>query len=179
MKHLYNHPCVCYYTIFNEGWGQYDADRIYMEMKKLDSTRIWDATSGWFREKLSDVDSEHIYFRPIKLKARPERPLVLSEFGGYSCKIEGHSFNPDNNYGYRTYNTADEFKQGLADLYQNEIVPAIRDGLCAAVLTQVSDVEDETNGLVTYDRQVIKVSEEAMTDISEKLHKAFAESCID
>lgn len=176
VKHLYNHPCVCYYTIFNEGWGQYDADRIYTEMKKLDPTRVWDATSGWFKEKLSDVDSEHIYFRPVKLKARPERPLVLSEFGGYSCKIADHSFNLDNNYGYRTYNTADEFQQGITGLYEKEIVPAIRDGLCASVLTQVSDVEDETNGLVTYDRQVIKADEKAMKDIAVKISTAFAES---
>ena len=145
-------------------------------MKKLDPTRVWDATSGWFKEKLSDVDSEHIYFRPVKLKARPERPLVLSEFGGYSCKIADHSFNLDNNYGYRTYNTTDEFQQGITELYEDEIVPAIRDGLCASVLTQVSDVEDETNGLVTYDRQVIKADEKAMQDIAVKISTAFAES---
>ena len=176
VKHLYNHPCVCYYTIFNEGWGQYDADRIYTEMKKLDHTRVWDATSGWFKEKLSDVDSEHIYFKPIKLKASPERPLVLSEFGGYSCKIERHSFNLDENYGYRTYKTTGDFQNGLAELYENEIIPAIKGGLCAAVLTQVSDVEDETNGLLTYDRQVIKVDEEAMTDIAVKIGNAFNKS---
>ena len=79
---LYNHPSVVYYTIFNEGWGQYDADRIYKELKEYDTTRIWDATSGWFIEKDSDVDSHHIYFRKIKIKARPSRPLILSEFGG-------------------------------------------------------------------------------------------------
>lgn len=176
VNHLYNHPCVCYYTIFNEGWGQYDADRIYTEMKALDSTRIWDATSGWFKEKLSDVDSEHIYFRPVKLKARAERPLVLSEFGGYSCKIPDHSFNLDENYGYRTYNTAGEFQKGLSELYEKEIIPAIKNGLCASVLTQVSDVEDETNGLVTYDRKVIKVDEKAMNDIAVKVNTAFDES---
>ncbi len=176
VNHLYNHPCVCYYTIFNEGWGQYDADRIYAEMKKLDPTRVWDATSGWFKEKLSDVDSEHIYFKKIKLKARPERPLVLSEFGGYSCKIENHSFNLDENYGYRTYETAGEFQKGLTELYENEIIPAIRSGLCASVLTQLSDVEDETNGLVTYDRQVVKVEEQAMADIYAEIRKVFSES---
>lgn len=173
VNHLYNHPCVCYYTIFNEGWGQYDADRIYEHMKDIDPTRVWDATSGWFKEKLSDVDSEHIYFKPIKLNARPERPLVLSEFGGYSCKIRNHSFNLDKNYGYRTYDTKEEFQKGLGELYENEVIPAIRNGLCAAVLTQVSDVEDETNGLVTYDRQVIKVDEKAMNDISAKINAAF------
>ncbi len=172
---LYNHPSVCYYTIFNEGWGQYDADRIYTEMKKLDPARIWDATSGWFKKKLSDVDGEHIYFKKIKLKASAESPLVLSEFGGYSCKIEGHSFNLDNNYGYKLFGSEKELTEGIENLYMDEIIPAIKDGLCTAVLTQVSDVEDETNGLVTYDRQVIKVDEKTMQEVSEKLKRAFEE----
>lgn len=171
---LYNHPCVCYYTIFNEGWGQYDANRIYREMKLADPTRVWDATSGWFKEKQSDVDSEHIYFKKVKLKSRPERPLVLSEFGGYSCKIENHSFNLDENYGYKNFSSPEELTEGLKQLYENEIIPAINDGLCAAVLTQVSDVEDETNGLVTYDRQVIKTDESTMKALSAKLKDAFA-----
>lgn len=170
---LYNHPSVCYYTIFNEGWGQYDADRIYGEMKALDPTRVWDATSGWFKENLSDVDSEHIYFRKLSLEARPERPLVLSEFGGYSCNIENHSFNLDKNYGYKIFASSEELTEGIRALYENEVIPAIGDGLCATVLTQVSDVEDETNGLATYDRQVIKVDENVMRDISEKLKAAF------
>lgn len=175
VKLLYNHPSVCYYTIFNEGWGQYDADRIYNEMKKLDSTRVWDATSGWFKEKLSDVDSEHIYFKKIKLTASAERPLVLSEFGGYSCKIENHSFNLDKNYGYRTFAAEGELCEGIRALYTDEIIPAIKDGLCATVLTQLSDVEDETNGLVTYDRQIVKVDEKLMQELSEEIEKAFRE----
>ncbi|MBP3923077.1 MAG: glycoside hydrolase family 2 [Ruminiclostridium sp.] len=173
VKHLYNHPSVCYYTIFNEGWGQYDADRIYTEMKKLDSTRIWDATSGWFKGKSSDVDSEHIYFKKIKLSARAERPLVLSEFGGYSCKVENHSFNLDKNYGYKTFAGEKELCKGIKALYTEEIIPAIKDGLCAAVLTQLSDVEDETNGLVTYDRQVIKTGEAVMQELSQRIRQEF------
>ncbi|MBQ8410489.1 MAG: glycoside hydrolase family 2, partial [Ruminiclostridium sp.] len=170
---LYNHPCVCYYTIFNEGWGQYDADRIYEELKKIDPTRIYDATSGWFTEKKSDVKSEHIYFRKIKLKADPEKPLVLSEFGGYSCKIENHCFNLDENYGYKTFDSPKSLSAGLSELYLSEIVPAVEQGLCADVLTQVSDVEDETNGLCTYDRQVVKVEERTMKIIAKALNKAF------
>ena len=171
---LYNHPCVCYYTIFNEGWGQYDADRIYREMKALDPGRIWDATSGWFIEKDSDVTSEHIYFRKLRFKARPDRPLVLSEFGGYSCKIPGHSFNLDETYGYKKFDDPESFGADLERLYREEVIPAISDGLCATVLTQVSDVEDETNGLVTYDRQVVKVDEGRMAALAADLHTAFA-----
>ena len=170
---LYNHPSVCYYTIFNEGWGQYDANRIYKDMKKLDSTRVWDTTSGWFTVKESDVKSEHIYFKKIKLKGDKKKPLVLSEFGGYSCKIKDHSFNLDENYGYKTFETTDELTKGIEDLYYEQIVPQIENGLCATVLTQVSDVEDETNGLSTYDRQVIKVDETKMQEIAVKLKEEF------
>ena len=171
---LYNHPSVCYYTIFNEGWGQYDADRIYGEMKSLDSSRIWDATSGWFKSKQSDVVSEHIYFKPIKLKAHPDRPLVLSEFGGYSMRVEGHSFNLDKEYGYKTVANSEALTEELGALYIGQVLPEIeKNRLCAAVLTQVSDVEDEINGLVTYDRQVIKVDKERMNEIAAKLFDAF------
>lgn len=170
---LYNHPCVCYYTVFNEGWGQYDADRIYTEMKAYDPTRVWDATSGWFTEAKSDVTSEHIYFKKIRMKADPERPMVLSEFGGYSCKIEGHAFNLDKTYGYSFFETKDAFAEALLKLYREEVIPAIGEGLAAAVLTQVSDVEDETNGLVTYDRAVVKADPEEMTALAVRLRHAF------
>lgn len=170
---LYNHPCVCYYTIFNEGWGQYDADRIYRELKQLDPTRVWDATSGWFTEKESDVKSEHIYFKKLSLKSDKQRPLVLSEFGGYSCRVEGHCFNLDKNYGYKTCETEQEFSAELEKLYTEQLVPAIRNGLCAAVLTQLSDVEDETNGIVTYDRQIIKPDEHTMHRISRLITEEF------
>ena len=169
---LYNHPCVCYYTIFNEGWGQSDADGMYKLLKQYDPTRIWDATSGWFTEKESDVQSEHSYFKPVKLKAT-DRPLVLSEFGGYSFKVEGHSFNLDNNYGYKTFDSAEKLTEGLKKLYLDEIVSAVENGLCAAVLTQVSDVEDETNGLFTYDRRVTKVDGKVMVGVAEKLKEVF------
>ena len=175
-KLLHNHPSVVYYTIFNEGWGQYDADRIYGQMKALDPSRIWDATSGWFTEKLSDVTSEHVYFKPIRIKARPDRPLVLSEFGGYSYKILEHSFNLQKTYGYRFFTQKDDFCAALKKLYLDEIISSIKGGLCVAILTQVSDVEDETNGLLTYDRKVLKVDADLMREISVALYKAFEES---
>ena len=176
VAHLYNHPSVCYYTLFNEGWGQYDADRLYGEMKECDGSRIWDATSGWFKESASDVESEHIYFKEIKLK-RSDRPLVLSEFGGYSMKVEGHSFNTRDTYGYKFFTDREKFCEALDSLYRTEVIRAIKDArLCAAVLTQVSDVEDETNGLLTYDRRVMKVNEKDMRDMSDTLFAAFYES---
>lgn len=171
---LHDHPSVVYYTIFNEGWGQYDSDRIYGELKKYDPTRIYDATSGWFRGKLSDVDSEHIYFKKLRMRSRASRPLVLSEFGGYSCKIAEHSFNLDKTYGYRFFDDLEKFEKAFIDLYDGEVTSLIRkEGLCALVYTQVSDVEDETNGLFTYDRQVLKVNPERIRAMSKRLYDAF------
>ncbi|MBP5159110.1 MAG: glycoside hydrolase family 2, partial [Lachnospiraceae bacterium] len=83
VKHLYNHPCVCYYTIFNEGWGQFESDRVYEKFREWDDTRIVDSTSGWFKQKKSDVESIHCYFKPIK-PVRSDLPIVVSEMGGYS-----------------------------------------------------------------------------------------------
>ena len=174
---LYNHPSVIYYTIFNEGWGQYEADRNYNELKAYDPTRVYDATSGWFWEEDSDVHSEHIYMRKLKLKARKGRPLVLSEFGGYCFKDMEHSFNLDNTYSYKNFNTLSEFEDAFVALYDKQVIPHIeKEGLCALVYTQVSDVEDETNGLLTYDRQVLKVNPEKIKKMSYRLYRAFHET---
>ena len=173
---LYNHPSVVYYTIFNEGWGQPKqkyANQAYETLKGIDSTRIYDTASGWFKCVKSDVQSEHVYFKKVNLNATEGLPLVLSEFGGYSYKLPKHSFNLDKTYGYRKCKDKETFMADLENLYDNEIVPMINCGLCAAVLTQVSDVEDETNGLVTYDRQVIKPDETRMMAISDRLKSTF------
>ncbi len=171
---LYNSPCVCYYTVFNEGWGQYDTDRIYDVCRQLDPTRIWDSASGWFRPKRSDVQSEHVYFKPVKLKKNAARPVVLSEFGGYCLAVDGHTFNLDASYGYATYDDADALTLALEHLYGEQIVPALQStNLSALVLTQLSDVEDEVNGLVTYDRQRVKLDAAPMRAIAERLQAAF------
>lgn len=176
VRRLSFHPSVCAWTIFNEGWGQFDHAAAYTRLRELDCTRWIDSVSGWFTPKRqsdlkSDVDSHHVYFKPVKLK-RGDRPLVLSEFGGYSCKIEGHVFNLTQNYGYRSFASLDAFADALEKLYDEEILPAVREGLCAAVYTQLTDVEDETNGLLTYDRRVEKVDAERMVKIAERLHNA-------
>ena len=168
VRQLKNHPSICYWTIFNEGWGQFDSDNVFIWFKKLDDTRFVDATSGWFRRKLSDVDSRHVYFKDIKLRAE-EKPLVLSEFGGYSYKPEGHVFNVEKTYGYGKFENPEEFAQAVEKLYREQVVPAYEKGLCAAIYTQVSDVEDETNGLLSYDRKVVKLSADRMQAIAQML----------
>ena len=172
VKQLKNHPCILYWTIFNEGWGQFDSEAVYEQFKKLDSSRIIDATSGWFRRNKSDVDSRHIYFTPWSTLKVSDKPLVLSEFGGYAYPVEGHLFNTGNAYGYKACKSEAHFRKSVDDLYREKVIPAAKKGLCAAIITQVSDVEDEINGFLTYDRKVNKAEADAMLAIAEALRKA-------
>jgi len=171
VRQLRSHPSICCWTVFNEGWGQFDADRVYGLLKQLDDTRFIDSTSGWFRRNRSDVDSRHVYFKPIRLKAG-EKPLVLSEFGGYSYKPRGHVFNTEKTYGYGKFESGEAFMDAVEKLYREQVAPACQTGLCAAVYTQVSDIEDETNGLLTYDRKLCKVDEGRMLSVAKLLANA-------
>ena len=164
IAHLHNHPCVIGYTIFNEGWGQFDGDRVYRELKAIDPTRFYDTASGWFIPKETDVDSKHVYFRNKRLKPG-KRPMFLSECGGYARKIEGHLWNPAGEYGYGKTDTEAQLTSAIGKMYAEMVNPAIPEGLCGVVYTQLSDVEDEINGLYTYDRQVCKVDAGKMRGI--------------
>ncbi|MBQ8208053.1 MAG: glycoside hydrolase family 2, partial [Clostridia bacterium] len=167
---LKNHPSVCYFTIFNEGWGQFDSEKMYHKIKAIAPNHIIDTASGWFKGAESDVVSPHVYFKPVKIK-KADKPIVLSEFGGYSHSPEGHVFNPYKTYGYKLFESTKDLENAIVGLYEKEIIPAVKNGLCGAILTQFSDVEDETNGLVTYDRKLVKVSKGRMQRIAEKLYK--------
>lgn len=169
--HLYNHPCVVGYTIFNEGWGQFEADRMYEIAKGIDRSRWFDSTSGWFAGKKSDFDSRHVYFRTKKLKGK-EKPLFLSECGGFSYQIKEHCYSPDKSYGYGTCRSEKELTDRIVEMYRKMVLPAIPNGLCGCVYTQVSDVEEEINGLYTYDREVCKVDKEALRRLAEELCSA-------
>ena len=171
VRQLKNHPSICYWTIFNEGWGQFDATAAYHKLKALDSSRFIDSASGWFRGGQSDVESLHIYFGCwFRMKKFP-KPIVLSEFGGFAHSVEGHIYNSDKTYGYGTCKTTRELNEKLQELYEKHVIPEVKNGLCAAIYTQVSDVEDEINGLVTYDRKVTKAEKETMLSISRKLQQ--------
>ena len=168
ISQLYSHPCIVAYTIFNEGWGQFDSDEMYDFVKKLDDSRLVDATSGWFWQKKSDFDSEHIYFKTRELTVG-ERPLLVSECGGYTRKIAEHSFNLKRSYGYGSASDEKELTDRIAGMYREMILPGIPKGVCGCVYTQLSDVEDEVNGLYTYDRKVCKVDKERMRKLAEEL----------
>ncbi len=169
---LKKHPSICGWTIFNEGWGQFCANEMYLKLKKLDSTRFIDSASGWFKAENNDFDSLHVYFKQIKIK-KTDKPVFLSEFGGYSYKIDGHSFNDEQTYGYKKIETAEDFERDFVSLYEEQVIPAIKSGLCATVYTQISDVEDETNGLLTYDRKVLKVNPQTVKELNNSLFKEF------
>lgn len=168
MEQLRKHPCICYWTIFNEGWGQFDSQREYEFLKTLDDTRFVDTASGWFRWGDSDVESLHIYFQPICL-LKSQRPQVLSEFGGYVYKVQDHTFNRNKTYGYKLFDRQEDFMDALERLYREGILEAKKKGLSAAIYTQLSDVEDETNGIMTYDRKICKVDEKRMNLLARAL----------
>ena len=168
VRQLGNHPCIVLWTIFNEGWGQFCADDAYDRLKALDPSRFIDTASGWFVPKKTDAESLHIYFRPPRTGKDRTRPQILSEYGGYAFKLPEHSFNTEKTYGYRKYADAAGFERALVKLTE-ELIPLAERGLCAAVYTQLSDVEDETNGLVTFDRRERKISPEKLRRAAEKL----------
>ena len=175
VNQLRNHPCICQWTIFNEAWGQFDSDNVFDQFVKLDDTRWIDATSGWFRQKKSPIDGRHVYFRKVELEADGKKPMVLKEFGGYTYKAEGHIFNSDKSYGYGTQQTLEDLNEAVRKLYMEEILPCVRKGLCGSIYTQVSDVEDEINGLLTYDRRVEKLLPEVMLPVARALQEALEE----
>jgi beta-galactosidase/beta-glucuronidase len=172
VNYFYNVPCIGYYTIFNEGWGQHDADYYYNLLKEIDNTRILDSTSGWFKETLSDVESLHVYFKPIKLKPS-NKAIIVSEFGGYAYSIKDHEFNTQKVYGYKKFNNSEDFNKAIINLFETDIINNIKYGLAGSIYTQVSDVEDETNGLLTYDRKILKVNENDFIEIKNKIDKEF------
>lgn len=170
VRTLAAHPCIVYWTIFNEGWGQFDGSAAYDRLRALDQSRFIDTTSGWFRDSKTDVESRHVYFRKFRLP-RAKKPVVLSEFGGCSLREPGHCLY-EKNYGYRKMENREAFAAALAQLYRDEILPAIPKGLCAAIYTQLSDVEEETNGLLTYDRAVCKIRPETLDAVTEAVRAA-------
>ena len=151
---------------FNEGWGQFDANAIATELRALDPTRAIDHASGWWDQGGGDLISLHVYkkaFVPPERGEGDERVLALTEYGGYELVAEGHTWS-DDHWGYRSYDTADELAEAFRALHVDELAPTVRQGLSVTVYTQLSDVEDELNGLLTYDREVLKVPEDVVRD---------------
>ncbi len=165
---LYNVPSIALWTIFNEGWGQFHSVELYHYLKSLDQSRIIDSTSGWFDQGGSDLTSKHIYFKKLRFK-KEKRPIVLSEFGGYSCHIKEHSYSKKE-YGYKKFSSREDFEEAYISLFENQVIPNLKKGLCACIYTQLSDVEEETNGILTYDRKVCKLNPERIKKLNQKFN---------
>lgn len=165
IAHLYNCPCIALWVPFNEGWGQFDAAKVYNIVRDMDATRTVDHASGWYDQGVSDVRSDHVYFRKYRFKAdKLGRAVLLSEFGGYNHRVQGHAYN-EKDFGYKKFESVPALETALEDLYQNQIRPAVAQGLSAAIYTQLTDVEDELNGLLTFDRKVCKIEPEKVRKI--------------
>lgn len=170
VNRLKNCVSLAVWVPFNEGWGQFDSVEITKQLRALDNTRIIDSVSGWHDqgEDTSQLKSLHVYFKPVRIPD-DKRCVVLSEFGGYSLPTEGHMFSPDKLFGYKMYKSPEAFAEAFEKLYDTQIVPQIAKGLSATVYTQVSDVEEEINGLITYDRRIVKIPVERVKRVNTKL----------
>lgn len=167
---LYNCPCISTWVPFNEGWGQFDSKKIGERLQSLDTTRLIDTVSGWHDQGVAatSMRSLHIYYTPLKVP-KDSRPVVLSEYGGYSQKVDGHVYNEKVSFGYKSFKDTDGLVKAIKTLFLKKLKPLIAKGLCAAVYTQVTDVETEINGLITYDRKVVKIPIETMKAINDEL----------
>ena len=155
---------------FNEGWGQFDSCEVTEYLKLLDDTRIIDSVSGWHDQgkDKTPILSLHTYYTPLRVPKDP-RPVVLSEFGGYSMKIADHVYS-EKEFGYKIFKSEEALCDGLSKLFLNKLKPLIKKGLSASVYTQLSDVEEEINGLITYDRENVKIPREFMKELNEELY---------
>ena len=166
---LYNSVSLSVWVPFNEGWGQFDAKKVCDELRDMDDTRTIDHASGWHDQYAGDFASYHVYYKPFRMKPdKHGRIQALTEFGGYSCPSEGHMAT-DKLFGYKMYNGKQELNAAIARLYFEEVIPKIKHGLAATVYTQVSDIEEEINGLFTYDRAEIKIDAEVIRGINKEL----------
>ena len=166
---LYNCPSVVMWVPFNEGWGQFDAAKAVALIESIDRTRTIDHASGWHDQKIGKIQSLHVYFVPYRFKKdRLGRAVVLSEFGGYNLPVTGHCFN-SKNFGYRAFRSPEALGEAITKLYESQIIPAKERGLAASVYTQLSDVEDEVNGFVTYDRKCVKLPKQLVRELSYRL----------
>jgi beta-galactosidase/beta-glucuronidase len=165
-----NHPSIVMWVVFNEGWGQYDTARLTKWVAEYDPTRLVNGASGWNDMKVGAVNDIHSYPGPAAPAAEPARAIVLGEFGGLGLPLEGHTWQAKENWGYRTFTTRAELTKAYMDLLE-KLKPMTRSpGLSAAVYTQTTDVEIEVNGLLTYDRAVIKMPTQTIADANRAVY---------
>ena len=166
------HPCIACWVPFNEGWGQFDAGKAVQALRALDGTRLVDEASGWFDQGGGDVHSLHNYFYPLRIRPQ-KRTVALSEYGGIAWPMPGHE-PPHKTYGYGTAKNRQELTARYKKLQLKTVLPQLEKGLSALVYTQLTDVEDEVNGLFTYDRAAVKPDANAVRSVNAALAAEFA-----
>ena len=177
IDHLYNFPCIVVWVPFNESWGQFKTAEITKWTMEKDPSRLVNSASGGNFHEVGHILDLHNYPHPVM--AKPEifgskQALVLGEFGGLGLPLEGHTWLEKNNWGYRSFENADTLFKTYS-LYLDQIVPFIKRGLSAAIYTQTTDVEIECNGLMTYDRKVIKIPVNQLKAVTHKMYEAAME----
>ena len=174
IEELYNHPCIATWVPFNEGWGQFDANKATALIRKLDPTRFVNEACGWFDQHGGDMYSIHNYSAGLEIQAQPDRVVALTEFGGYSYAMPGH-LACEKEFGYQSFHSKEELSANYQRLWEDEIFPNVERGMCSTVYTQTSDIEEEINGIFTYDRDEVKLLEPVVQAMNQKLYQVFAE----
>jgi len=173
---LYNMTSIAMWVPFNEAWGQFNAEEIYNWVTSYDPTRYVDHASGWHDQRVGEIKSVHIYFRKLAMpKHINDRTVLITEYGGYSLPIKGHVWKEDKSFGYRKFKTDHDLFRAYSSLMNDQLKPLIDKGVSAAVYTQLTDVEEEVNGLLTYDREIIKLNSSKLKE----LHKTIIENSIE
>lgn len=170
---LYNVTSIGVWVPFNEAWGQFDAVDIARWVESYDPTRTVDHASGWHDQGFGEMASLHIYFRKLaipKPKRIRGRMIVISEYGGYSLQESGHVWQANKVFGYKRMSDRAEFKAAYASLIRKQLLPLIPQGVSAAVYTQLTDVETELNGMLTYDREIVKIDPLELQQIHDEVN---------
>ncbi len=171
---LYNCVSIFCWVPFNEGWGQFDSEKVTRRIREYDPGRLIDSASGWHDQGAGDFDSRHVYFTKFRLPKIGNRAVLLSEFGGYAYLEWGHS-QAKKLYGYKKYKDKIRLNEAFEKCYEENVIPYAGKGLCGCVYTQTADVEDECNGLFTADRKILKVDADMVRRINRKLTESMNE----
>jgi beta-galactosidase/beta-glucuronidase len=170
VDHLHNFACIGMWVPFNEAWGQFDANAVADWLRDYDPTRLVDHASGWFDQGGGDFRSIHTYFKALAPEDPDEkRGVILSEFGGYALKLDGHVWDPETEFGYKKFDSQEALTDAYVDLLETQLKPWIERGLSGAVYTQTTDVEIEVNGYLTYDRKIVKMDANRLKHIHQNL----------
>ena len=175
IEQLYNYPSIAAWVPFNEGWGQFDARKATELIRSVDPTRFVNEACGWFDQQGGDMYSIHNYSPGLEVTPQEDRVVALTEFGGYSFAMPGH-LACEKEFGYQSFHSKEELTENYKRLWENEIYPNLARGLCSTVYTQTSDIEEEINGIMTYDRDEVKFIESDVYELNQRLYREFEET---